>query len=127
MCDVVQACNRMSEAMVEHFKQATSSTLLTAGCNESTITTVRTTLNEHLVNFKEPLHFLTRCLSAVAELLVFNLAFHKPKKDMCDFCKKYSLSNDTETDEMKEKTEMHLQYKNTVDRTERTRKATCSE
>jgi len=26
----------------------------------------------------------------------FNLAFHRPKKDMYDFCKKYARSNDDE-------------------------------
>ena len=41
----------------------------------------------------------------------FNLAFHKPKKDMCDLCVKYSRSSDTEKDEMKQRMEEHSKNK----------------
>jgi len=41
----------------------------------------------------------------------FNLAFHKPKKNMCDLCVKYSRSSDTEKDEMRQRMEEHLKNK----------------
>ena len=41
----------------------------------------------------------------------FNLAFHRPKKDLCDFCEKYSRSDNQEKDEMKDKMTDHLKRK----------------
>ena len=41
----------------------------------------------------------------------FNLAFHKPKKDMCDFCEKYSRSSDAKKEEMNEVMKMHMKNK----------------
>jgi len=41
----------------------------------------------------------------------FNLAFHKPKKDMCDLCEKYSWSSDTDKELMKACIEEHLKNK----------------
>jgi len=80
----------MSEAMVEHFKQVTSSTLLTAGCDKSTVTTVRTMLNEHLVNFKEPLHFLS---STYKQDTYFDNHPLAVKPETVDFCPRYETSS----------------------------------
>lgn len=43
----------------------------------------------------------------------FNLGFHRPKKDLCDFCEKYTRSNEHEKNELKEKMEEHLKSKTT--------------
>ena len=46
----------------------------------------------------------------------YNIGFHKPLKDMCDFCSKYKNSNDTEKEEMREELENHLLNKDAADK-----------
>jgi len=42
----------------------------------------------------------------------FNLGFHKPKKDQCDFCAKYRNLDDDDRESLKDKMEEHLRNKN---------------
>ena len=42
----------------------------------------------------------------------FNLAFHKPIKDMCDFCSAFKKGCESYRESMKEKMELHIQNKN---------------
>jgi len=90
ICDVVQAFNSMSESMVEHFQQVTSSTLLAAGGDESTVTTIRTMLNDHVVSVKEPLHFLS---STYKQDTYFDKHPLAVKPETVDFCPRYETSS----------------------------------
>lgn len=90
VCDVVQSCNSMSTAMVENFEHVTATTLQTAGCDENTITRVRTLLHEQLVSFKEPLLFLS---STYRQDTYFDNHPLAVKPETVDFCPRYETSS----------------------------------
>ncbi|KAK3914291.1 Otogelin [Frankliniella fusca] len=41
----------------------------------------------------------------------FNIVFHQPKKDLCDFCTVYTLSSNAQKAAMQAKYDLHLQHK----------------